>query len=57
LRLLQLAVFFSSFDRFAVASMLLTIAASLRGRSPIVCFFSFNEDDKVAVATIKGEGR
>jgi predicted MFS family arabinose efflux permease len=29
LRLLQLAAFFSSFDRFAVAPMLLTIAASL----------------------------
>jgi predicted MFS family arabinose efflux permease len=29
-RLLQLAAFFSSFDRFAIAPMLLTIAASLR---------------------------
>ena len=29
LRLLQLAAFFSSFDRFAIASMLATIAASL----------------------------
>jgi MFS family permease len=29
LRLLQLAAFFSSFDRFAVAPMLVTIAASL----------------------------
>ena len=29
LRLLQLAAFFSSFDRFAVAPMLLTIAAAL----------------------------
>lgn len=28
-RLLQLAAFFSSFDRFAIAPMLLTIAASL----------------------------
>jgi hypothetical protein len=27
-RLLQLAAFFSSFDRFAIAPMLLTIAAS-----------------------------
>ena len=30
LRLLQLAAFFSSFDRFAVAPMLVTIAASLQ---------------------------
>jgi hypothetical protein len=29
LRLLQLAAFFSSFDRFAVAPMLVTIAAAL----------------------------
>ncbi len=29
LRLLQVAAFFSSFDRFAVAPMLVTIAASL----------------------------
>ncbi|HEY6580312.1 MAG TPA: MFS transporter, partial [Rubrobacter sp.] len=29
LRLLQLAAFFSSFDRFAIAPMLVTIAASL----------------------------
>ena len=29
MRLLQLAAFFSSFDRFAVAPMLVTIAASL----------------------------
>jgi hypothetical protein len=31
LRLLQLEAFFSSFDRFAVAPMLLTIAVSLSG--------------------------
>jgi hypothetical protein len=31
LRLLQLEAFFSSFDRFAVAPMLLTIAVSLTG--------------------------
>ena len=47
LRLLQLEAFFSSFDRFAVAPMLLRIAVSHRGRSPIVSFFSFHEDGKL----------
>src|ERR687895_708240 len=54
LGLLQLEAFFSSFDRFAVASMLLTIAVSLRGRSPIVCFFSFHEDGKLPWPRSKG---
>ena len=43
-----------SFDRFAVAPMLLTIAVSLRGRSPIVCFFSFHEDGKLPWPRSKG---
>ena len=54
LHLLQLEAFFSSFDRFAVAPMLLTIAVSLRGRSPIVCFFSFHEDGKLPWRRSKG---
>ncbi len=54
LRLLQLEAFFSSFDRFAVAPMLLTIAVSLRGRSPIVCFFSIHEDGKLPWRRSKG---
>ena len=53
LRLLQLEAFFSSFDRFAVAPMLLTIVVSLRGRSPIV-FFSFHEDGKLPWRRSKG---
>jgi hypothetical protein len=53
LRLLQLEAFFSSFDRFTVAPMLLTIAVALRGRSPIV-FFSFHEDGKLPWRRSKG---
>lgn len=32
---------------FRGSVMLLTIAVSLRGRSPIVCFFSFHEDGEL----------
>jgi hypothetical protein len=58
LRLLQLEAFFSSFDRFAVAPMLLTIAVSLsQGSLADRLFLQFSRRWQVAVATIKGEGR
>ena len=56
LRLLQLEAFFSSFDRFAVAPMLLTIAVS-QGSLADSLFLQFSRRWQVAVATIKGEGR
>jgi hypothetical protein len=56
LRLLQREAFFSSFDRFAVAPMLLTIAVS-QGSLADRLFLQFSRGWQIAVATIKWEGR